>query len=129
VTGSAFTVSRYGETSAAIRYAGAWASSSSALFWGGSARQATTAGSSATFTFTGRSVGLVSLRGPDRGAATIYVDGTKVATIDMYARTKHGRQVVWSMDWSTSAARTITVRVAGTTGRPRVEIDGFVTVR
>ncbi len=127
--GPTFTLARFGETSSAIRYSGSWANSSSTSFWGGTARRSITAGSSATLTFTGRSVGLVGFRGPDRGAATIYVNGTKVATIDMYARTKHGRQIVWSMDWSTSATRTVTVRVAGTTGRPRVEVDGFVTVR
>jgi hypothetical protein len=33
------------------------------------------------------------------------------------------------MDWSTSAKRTVTVRVAGTSGRPRVDIVGFVVVR
>lgn len=127
--GPTFTVARYGETSSAIRYTGSWASSSSSSFWGGTTRRSLTAGATASLTFTGRSVGLVSFRAPDRGAATIYVNGIKVAIIDLYARTKHARQIVWSMDWSTSATRTVTVRVAGTPGRARFDIDGFVTVR
>lgn len=127
--GPTYAVSRFGDTSKSIVYKGSWASSSSSSFWGGTARRSMTAGSTATFTFTGRSVGLVALRASNRGAATIYVNGTKVATIDLYSRTYLGRQIVWSMDWSTSARRTVTVRVAGTSGRPRVDIDGFVVVR
>ena len=127
--GPTYTVSRYGDVSSSISYKGSWASSSSSSFWGGTARRSMTAGSTATFKFTGRSVGLVALRASNRGAATIYVNGTKVATIDLYSREYLGRQIVWSMDWSTSATRTVTVRVAGTAGRPRVDIDGFVVVR
>ena len=39
-------------------------------------------GAKATFSLTGRTVA-VSRLGPTRGKATIYVDGTKVASIDL----------------------------------------------
>ena len=56
------------------------------------------------------------------------MNGTKVATVDLYAPTSQTKQVVWSQDWSTSARRTIQVRVAGTPGRSRVDVDGFFTL-
>jgi hypothetical protein len=37
--------------------------------------------------------------------------------------------VLGSWSWSTSATRTISVRVVGTKGHPRVDIDRFVVVR
>ena len=42
-----------------------------------------TAGAKATFSLTGRTVAFVSRLGPTKGKATIYVDGTKVAPIDL----------------------------------------------
>jgi hypothetical protein len=34
--------------------------------------------------------------------------------------------IVWASSWSTSAKRTITIKVLGTAGRPRVDVDGFI---
>ena len=128
-TGPTRTLTRYTEKSSAIQYSGTWRTDANTAYWGGAARVSATAGAQARFTFTGRSVALVARRTPARGMAAIYVNGSKVATIDLYAPTSLDRQVVWSMDWSTSAARTVTVRVLGTPGRARFDLDGFVTVR
>ena len=96
------------------------------MYWGGKARAASRAGAKATLTFTGRWVELVSRKGPTRGKAQIYVNGVLKATIDLYASTYQNQRVVWTASWSSSATRTVTVRVAGTTGRPRVDLDAFV---
>ena len=114
---------------AAVRSAGAWGFSRSSAWWGRTARWSSTAGATASFTFTGRSVGWVSLRGPGRGQARIYVDGKAVATIDLGAATTSARRLVWVGRWPTSARRTVTVRGLGTVGRPRVDLDGFVVLR
>ena len=52
-----------------------------------------------------------------------------VATIDLGAATTSARRLVWVGRWPTSARRTVTVRVLGTVGRPRVDLDGFVVLR
>jgi hypothetical protein len=78
-------------------------------------------------TFTGRSVAWVARTGPNRGVATVYVNGTKFATVDLYSPAYGNQRVVWARNWSTSAARTITIRVAGTSGRPLVDLDALVT--
>ena len=57
----------YSELSSAVKYTGRWATSSSTAYWGGKAKSSSTAGAKATFTFTGRSVAIVSRLGPGRG--------------------------------------------------------------
>jgi hypothetical protein len=127
--GPTFRVAALQEASSAIRYSGTWTTVSSGSFWGGKARASSTAGARATFTFTGRSVGLVTLRALARGRATVYVNGVLAATIDLRSSTWQAQRVVWSATWSTVATRTVVVRVAGTSGRPRVDMDAFVTLR
>jgi hypothetical protein len=59
--------------------------------------------------------------------ARIYVNNTLADTIDLYAATLGNRKIVWAESWATSVSRTIKVVVAGTTGRPLVELDAVVT--
>jgi hypothetical protein len=117
------------QSSAAVRYHGAWSTTSSTRFSGGTARYARTAGASASYTFSGRSVSLVSTRALTRGKARIYVNGAYVTTIDLAAAPAGYRAVVWSRTWSTSVTRTVTIVVAGTKGRPRVDVDAFAVLR
>lgn len=127
VFGSTFRLSRYSEFNSAIRYSAPWATVSSPAYWGGAAKRSGTAGARATLTFTGRAAAWVARTGPNRGVASVYVNGTRVATIDLSSPTYHNQRVVWARNWSTSAARTITIRVAGTSGHPLVDLDAFVT--
>lgn len=125
--GSTFRLSRYSESNRAIRYSGSWSTVSSSAYWGGAAKRSGTAGALATLTFTGRSVAWIARTGPNRGVATVYVNGTKVATIDLYSATYRNQRVVWARNWSSSVTRTVTIRVAGTSGHPLVDVDAFVT--
>ena len=117
------------QSSNAVHFRGTWRRSSSGSWWGGSARYATGAGSTATVTFTGRAIAWISLKAPKRGIAAVFVNGTKVGTVDLRAASLRYRNVVWTKVWATSATRTVTIRVKGTTGRPRVDIDGFIVTR
>jgi hypothetical protein len=56
----------------------------------------------------------------------VYVAGVLKATVDLRATSAHTRQVVWSIVYTTSATRTVTIKVLGTAGRPRVDVDGFL---
>ena len=125
-TGAVVRMAAYSELSSAVKYTGRWATSSSTAYWGGKAKSSSTAGAKATFTFTGRSVAIVSRLGPGRGKAEIWVGSTKVATIDLNATTYSSQRIVWSKAWTTSIKRTVTSKVLGTSGRPRVDLDGFV---
>ena len=48
-------------------------------------RKSSTAGARASISITGRSIAWVARTGPDRGQAAVYVNGSKVATVDLYA--------------------------------------------
>ena len=126
-TGSAFTLSRYSEASSRITYRGTWRTATGASYWGGAAKYASASGAKASFTFTGKTFAWVARRGPTRGKAEVLVNGSKVATVDLYASAYQSQRIVWTKSWSTAAKRTVTLRVLGTSGRPRVDLDAIVT--
>jgi len=113
------------EAASSITYSSGWHAAPSFDFSGGGAKYATKAGTSATYSFTGRSVALVSTLSYNRGKARVYVDGSLAATIDLYSATDTFRRIVWSKAWSSSATHKVKVVVVGTAGRPRVDIDAF----
>jgi len=123
--GPAFTVGGSSEATAAITYTGTWATATNTSYWGGKTKYASGAGAKATYTFTGRAVAWISVLGPTRGKAAIYINGAYVTTVDLYAPSAKFQVVAWSGKWSTSATRTLEVRVLGTMARPRIDIDGF----
>ena len=116
-------------SSSAVRYAGRWRTGTGAAYSGGSTRFAKAAGASATYTFTGRSVGLVTTLGPTRGKVRVYVNGSYSTTVDLYAPTTQYRVVAWQRTWSSTATRTVRLVVAGTPGRPRVDLDAFAVLK
>jgi alpha-tubulin suppressor-like RCC1 family protein len=117
------------QTKAAIRYTGTWRTASSAKYSGGSVKYAKARGASARYTFTGRSIALVTAKAPTMGKVRVYVNGTLVATVNLYASAITYRALAWQTTWPTSATRTIKLVVVGTTGRPRVDLDAFVVLK
>jgi hypothetical protein len=79
-----------------------------------------------TYDFTGRAVAFVSTKATNRGKAEIWLDGVRVATLDLRSSTTRYRQIVWQKSWPTPGRHTVVVRVLGTAGRPRVDADGFI---
>jgi hypothetical protein len=96
---------------------------------GGYVNLASVSGSTANFTFTGRSVAWVGTKATNRGQAAIYLDGQLQETIDLYSATTLPQQVIASYVWPTSGQHTISVVVMGTAGRPKVDIDAFVRLK
>jgi hypothetical protein len=116
------------QTTSAATWSGTWATRSSADYWGGTARWSTVPGVSSTYTFTGRAVSWVASRGPDRGQAAVYIDGVLAGTVDLNAPTSIARHTVFSKNWSAVGTHRIQIRPLGTAGRPRVEVDAFLTI-
>jgi subtilisin family serine protease len=116
------------QTSTAIHRHGTWTSSSFASFSGGSARYARSSTASATYTFTGRGIALVSTRATTRGKVRVYINGAYAGIVDLYGPTQY-RTVAWQKTWSTVATRTIKLVLTGTPGRPRVDLDAFAVLR
>jgi hypothetical protein len=124
-------LARSQETAAALSYTGTW---SSAVYLAGASKsyvkKVSAAGNNVSLTFTGTYVGFVSTVGTNRGKVEVWLDGSKVDTVDLYASTTRAGRVVWSMD-VTAATHTVEVRALGTknassTGA-RVDVDAFLT--
>jgi hypothetical protein len=126
VYGPTFRLTHYGETNTRVRYTGSWSLATGTPYWGAKAKASSRAGATASLTFTGRSVEWIARKGPARGKAQVYINGVLKATLDLYASTYQNQRVVWTGSWSSSASRTITIKVLGTSGRPRVDLDAFV---
>lgn len=128
--GARFTLDAHQETSSSIAYAKTWKSQSFASAYGGKLKYATAKGAKATLSFTGTDVAWVAPKSKTRGKAAVYLDGDKVATVDLFSRQTLDRQVVFSKsNLDPAAQHTLEVRGLGTSGRPRMDVDAFVVLR
>ncbi len=127
-TSATIDVDRAQETNAAIDYDGTWIRRSHPGASGGHLRAASDDGASATFEFTGRSVAWVAPKGPSRGSAEVWVDGSYRTTIDLRRSGPRARAVVFATSWSGRGDHTIEIKVLGTDGHPRVDVDAFIVL-
>jgi hypothetical protein len=125
--GASFHLTARQESNSAIKWRGTWYGRSSAAYWAGHERSAMVYGATASLTFTGRSFAWVASRSVVAGSARIYVNGTYIASVNLHAASSTARVVMFSKAWTTAVTRTVTVRVLGTIGHPRVNVDAFVT--
>ncbi len=117
------------EPSTQIRYVGTWRRTTSSGFSGGAARSAAASGAQAVVTVNGRAFSLVSAMGPTRGRVQVYVGSTYVRTVDLYSASFRFRRVVFALNWTSAGTRLITLRVLGTSGCPRVDLDAVGVIR
>ena len=59
----------------------------------------------------------------------MYVNGVLKATVDLGSAITLKQRILWSANYTSSATRTVTIKVLGTSGRARVDIDGFIVGR
>jgi hypothetical protein len=129
VAGSTQYPSLLQQTSTSIAWSGAWTTSTSTSYSGGSARYASAAGASASYAFTGRSVALVLAKGPTRGAVQVWIDGALATTVDTYGTANAYGWVGYARNFGTSGAHTVQLVVVGTASRPTVVLDALEVVR
>jgi hypothetical protein len=108
---------------------GTWSTLSSSSYLGGGALTSTAKGASLSWTFTGRSAAIVASRTPNAGQLTVRVDGVQVGSVDLLTSTTQHRRAVWTRTWSTAGTHTVRIAVVGTSGRPRVTVDGLLRIR
>lgn len=108
---------------------GSWTARSSTGYLGGKSYSSGSKGASLTWTFTGRSAAWVVSRASTSGQAYVYVDGIKVATVDLKSSTTKYRQAIWTKSWSGSAQHKVKIVVVGTSGRPTITTDGLVYIK
>jgi hypothetical protein len=111
-----------------IAYTGEWTRARCACFLAHHAKSTTEAGARASFTRAydaGDRVALVMSRGPDRGAASVRIDGSWVANVDTYRASNENRVVVFATTM-TAGTHTVTIVNHGTAGRPRIDLDAVL---
>jgi Fibronectin type III domain len=123
----AFTLSAFQETDGAITYSSGWSRQAVTGAYGGSVGSASAAGETATFSFAGSQVAWVSTEGADRGSATVKLDAGTAATVSTNKATILARTVV-STRTVTAGAHTLRLKVLGTSGHPRVDVDAFLVI-
>ena len=116
------------ESASAVRYSAGWRKVSSSNALGGTLKYSTLSGSTATFRFTGSAISLVGPLGPTRGVAKVLIDGVAAGAFNEYAKVGRSRQVVYSRTVA-PGAHTITIKLVGTAGHPRVDLDAFVVLK
>lgn len=118
---------------ATITYSAGWSLSHCTCWSGGTTHKTSTAGASATITkdfpTAGMRVGLVMERGPGRGRFKVLVDGVLRATVDTFRASARHRVVVWSSSIATTGTHTVKIVNLGTGGRPRIDLDVFLSDR
>jgi hypothetical protein len=122
-------VTRIEHTNSAVTYTGTWAANNTDRSWsGGTAAVTTAAGARATLRFTGTAVKWIGFRGPQAGKANVYVDGAKVATLDLYAPSEAVQAVVYEVTGLASATHTFAVEVPSPPSKNPSSSDYYVVV-
>jgi hypothetical protein len=90
-------------------------------------RRATRHNERARIRFSGRSVALVARTGPGAGRAKVFLDGKRVAVVDLERSTATDRELVWARNLGRVKPRTIAVTPAdkGST----IDFRGFYVLR
>ncbi len=131
--GPAFLVAAYQDSGGAIAYSGTWAISRYSQFYGGTVRYARVSGPRARFVFTGRNVSWITTTGTNRGKAEVWLDGVRVATVDLYSSSLRTRRLMYTRSWTTRSTHTLEIRPLGTrnssASNSYVDVDAFIVLR
>jgi hypothetical protein len=117
------------ETSSLWTWSGTWTRRPARGAVGGYTRWSTRSGASATIRVTASAVGIVAPRSATRGAARIYIDGRYATTIRLDASPTGYRRMAWVTSWRATGHHRVTVKVVGTAGHARVDLDAVVVIR
>jgi subtilisin family serine protease len=115
--------------SSTLSKVGTWRVSRSGSWAGGTTRYTKSNGASIGRSFTGKGIALIAPRGPKRGSARVYVDGTLAATVHLDAKRLHPRRILFTRTWKTTLAHTIRVVAVSSPHHRRVDVDAFVILR
>jgi len=94
-----------------IAYGRGWGVKKSSKLSGGSYHLATVKGASAKVRFRGTKIAWVTAKRPTSGKAAVYVDGKRVATVDLYSASTRYRKTVWSASKLSDGVHVLEIRV------------------
>ena len=117
------------ESSTAVRRSAGWKKVLAGSALGGKFRYASAAGSWIRTTFRGSAIAVVGRKAPNHGRAEIRIDGVLVRSVGAHAKKLRTRVLLYAAQVDPSRVHTIEVRVVGTPGHPRFDVDAFLVLR
>ena len=110
-----------------VAYTGSWSQTSNNAYANGTGTFSTTAGSTATFGFTGTSVRWYGVVGPDHGKADVYIDNVLIRTSDSYDPTWSANALLFAAGALSNAPHTLKIVVRG--DRNSMSSNNYLEVR
>lgn len=102
------------QSSRAVTFAGSWSVNNGAFNSGNSAKLSMSAGSTATFSFTGTSVTWIAYQDEWSGIARVYIDRVLQGTVDNYATPGKAQKAVYTASGLPWGTHYLTIQVTGT---------------
>ncbi|MBV9950534.1 MAG: serine hydrolase [Acidimicrobiia bacterium] len=129
-TGQPITPKLVDDGATSVTYSTGWTKATPASALNATLHYSKTSAKTATYTFTGRGVTLVSTPRTDGGRVKIAIDGVTQKTVDLYSATIKPKTTVFSSGLLTNASHTIKLTVQPTANPAshgiRVDVDAFV---
>lgn len=113
--------------SSLLRWSGSWSRVPSRNYLGGYVHSTNGRGRTATMTFSGAGIAWVGPVGPTRGRAQVFLDGSWVATVNLYRSSFQPRRIVFARNVA-DGTHTLVIKTLATRGHPTVAIDGLYVV-
>ena len=86
------------------------------------------AGKTATVSYNGFEVAWVTTEGTNRGSASVKLDSGTATTVSTHASTTKAAEIV-DVVGSAGGNHKLVVKVLGTAGHPRVDVDAFIILK
>jgi hypothetical protein len=125
--GNAYTLTLLQENASAITYSSGWTRQAVSGANGGDVDYATVAGKTATLSFSGKSVAWMTTEGSNRGSASVSINGGTAKTVSTNASSTKPAEIV-DVVKGKSGTNKLVIKVLGTSGKPRVDVDAFVVL-
>jgi hypothetical protein len=119
------------ENSAVLSYTGTWKRAALTASSAGYVKWSKSAAATMTYHLTGTSVGFITDTGPARGKVDVWLDGSKVATLDLYAASVTKKVIFWVNTMQLAGGgHALVLKPLGTknplASSARVDIDGIL---
>ncbi len=115
-----------------LKYSSGWGyATAKGYAFNNTIRYSTKAGTSMSYSFTGKRVVIVATKAKGRGKFAVYLDGSSrvYKYIDTYYYQTRYRRHVFDYTFPTYGNHKIVIKNLGTRGRPRIDLDAVAVVR
>jgi photosystem II stability/assembly factor-like uncharacterized protein len=116
------------EAATALHYTGTWKVVAAKDASGGHVKRSVKAGSKMTYSFTGRSIGIVTEKGTTYGGLRVSVDGGTPVTLNLHATARNAVAIPWTISFPTRGAHTVSFTVVKVSGKVQADIDAIAVV-